>query len=177
MDHSCEQYSQIITRWLDAELTTDETGDLHAHIQKCPTCQRELAQQKKIRQLWEDPPSVTSYQQDRDAIVAAANKLHTAGESDQWQETRGGLLHKQVLQGRFNLFGLLAKPKRALTNLVTVTALAASIFLGVNLAGQLTHPEIAAGWDNASPVFTLTEYQVLQAGGSIPIAEDVDHPF
>ena len=48
---NCERYHLLITGYLDGELSPDEQTELLAHLELCSSCEEELRQHRKLKEI------------------------------------------------------------------------------------------------------------------------------
>jgi hypothetical protein len=48
---NCERYHLLITGYLDGELSPDEQTELLAHLEQCSSCEEELRQHRKLKEI------------------------------------------------------------------------------------------------------------------------------
>jgi len=50
----CEGIKELLSAYLDGELTEEESGTVRAHLERCPDCRREIEQFRKVSALYRD---------------------------------------------------------------------------------------------------------------------------
>lgn len=152
MNGICEQAREMITRHLDSELSSAEIEELSKHLETCQSCREELEAMQMLRQTWQEPPAIESRLEDRAAILAAAGQVAVQ---------QPGLLER---------FRQWLVP----SDLVTATAMAASVVLLVLLLEGRSSDELPKGWSRSSTVLSMAEYRARIDGTQIEIDENLN---
>jgi anti-sigma factor RsiW len=80
---NCEKYQELISAFIDGELSISEETELKAHIDDCPECRKTLDEIKELRALME---------KDRPAVMPADIEKRILLDVQKGKKTRKGLL-------------------------------------------------------------------------------------
>lgn len=77
---TCDEALEMLSAWLDGEITPEEAAQLAAHLDECAECRAVEAQlqmtDEELRMLWEEPPAGLSEQIMQAVAREAAAKKH-----------------------------------------------------------------------------------------------------